>query len=168
MPLQTLHVHLSDEAGANLDGSTRQNRAGQTLRDWLIQSFYEMGIVTDSTPTLFGVSIEVEREVPALLEALSRITFRTPDELVESWLMEPQREGVQNVKRDIPSAAETAVLSEETLGKAAYILDLGETLAEEALADARRRLDNSYPEGEQAAKALSEVFSALRELLGLE
>jgi len=58
-------------------------------------------------------------------------------------------------------------ISEESLGKVAHILDLGETLFERTVADAQQKLGGSYPEGEKAAQAGAEVFRALRLLLGL-
>jgi hypothetical protein len=161
-------VHLSAEAASYLQPDIKRNRAGETLRDWLIRTFESAGNFSEAAPSLFGTTIEVEDEIPLLLEALSRVTYRTPDDLIEAWVLEPPREESQNVEQQSYSQHEPTALNEEVLGKVAYVLDLGETLFEEAMADARRRLGGSYPEGEQAAQALSDVFKALRTLLCLQ
>jgi hypothetical protein len=51
-------------------------------------------------------------------------------------------------------------------GKVIELLDLAETLFEETVADAQRRLE-SYPEGEEAERAAAELYRALRSVLGL-
>src|SRR2546422_1701212 len=93
MPGRILHVQLSPEATACLDtGTHRRNRAGRTLRDWLVRSFHASRIDRSSQASFFGTTIEVDDDVPLLLEALGRVTKRNPDELVEAWAVEASGE----------------------------------------------------------------------------
>src|SRR3989442_14119461 len=163
MPGRILHVQLSPEATACLDtGPHRRNRAGRTLRDWLFRSFQASRVDRSSQSSFFGTIIEVDDDVPLLLEALGRVTKRNPDELVEAWALEASEEDGPTV-----SAPRTAVyVPADVRGKLAELLDLGETLFEETVADARRRL-GSYPEGERATRVGADVFRGLRALLSL-
>jgi hypothetical protein len=168
MTLNTLHVHLSNEALAQLDGD--RNAAGQTLRDWLMNAFDQEIEPSFAHASLFSTSIQVASDVPLLLEAYARISGSTPAELVEAWLSEPaakagaagdERESIAN------ASAPADTLSGETLGKLAQVIDMGETLFEAFAADAHNKLGGSYPEGERAAQTMSEVFRALRVTVGL-
>src|SRR5207247_423593 len=112
--------------------------------------------------SMFGTTIQVDDDVPLLLEALGRVTKRNPDELVEDWAREAPGE-----EKDAKSTSRlTSEMPSEVRGKLAELLDLGETLFEETVADARRKL-GSYSEGEGAARAGADVFRGLRALLGL-
>lgn len=168
MTAHTLHVHLSPEAAARLDGDS--NAAGQTLRDWLLDAFERQIEPCLAHASLFSTSIEVAPDVPLLVEAYTRIAACTPEELIEAWLMEPLAAADGAGKRArvaaTPSAAPT--LSGETLGKVAQVLDMGETLLEAFAADARRKLGGAYPEGDKAAQTLSEIFRALRVTVGIQ
>jgi hypothetical protein len=119
MTAHTLHVHLSRESAARLDGDS--NAAGQTLRDWLLDAFERQIEPCLAHASLFSTSIEVAPDVPLLIEAYTRIAACTPEELIEAWLMEPPAADDGAGKRArvaaTPSAAPT--LSGETLGKIA-------------------------------------------------
>jgi hypothetical protein len=169
MTQHTLHVHLSNEATAQLKGDV--NAAGQTLRAWLLNAFQQQIEPCLAHASLFSTSIEVASEVPLLLEAYTRVVGCTPNEAVEKWLMEsavdagPDGAIEDATKTNAPAVAPT--LSGETLGRVAQVLDLGETLFEAFATDAREKLGGSYPESEKVAQAISDVFGALRVLVGL-
>src|ERR1051325_5205627 len=91
MTPRTLHVHLSREAAAHLDGDN--NAAGQTLRDWLLDAFERQIEPCLAHASLFSTSVEVAPDVPLLIEAYTRIAGCTPEELIEAWLMEPFADG---------------------------------------------------------------------------
>lgn len=166
MTPRTLHVHLSREAAARLDGDA--NAAGQTLRDWLLDAFGRRTEPCLAHASLFSTSIEVAPDVPLLLEAYTRVAACTPEELVEAWLMEPAADGAGGREPADARAGDAPPLSGETLGKVAQVLDMGETLLEAFAADARRRLGGSYPEGDKAAQTMTEIFRALRVTVGLQ
>jgi hypothetical protein len=159
-----LHVSISAKAKQYYAGN--KNRAGETLRDWLIRSIESSGLATTTNPALFSAAFEVDEDVPAILGSFSLATNRNLEEIIESWLMEdPSSRGLRNTSHSPASAP--AGLSNETLGKAAQILDLVETLFEQTIADAQQKLGGNYPESERVARASAEVFRGLRELLGL-
>lgn len=173
MTPRTLHVHLSHEAAAHLDGDT--NAAGHTLRDWLLEAFEQQTEPCLAHASLFSTSIEVAPDVPLLLQAYTRIANCAPDQLIEAWLMEPAAEtgnGGANERAttaDAPAAAAVApALSGELLGRVAQVLDMGETLFEAFAADARHRLGGSYPESDKATQTMTEIFRALRVTVGLQ
>jgi hypothetical protein len=133
------------------------------LRDWLVRSFLASRAGRSSQGSFLGTTIEVDDDVPLLLEALGRVTKRNPDELVEAWAIEEPGD-------DAPLDAETASvvqLSNDVRGKVAELLDLGETLFEDTVSDARRRLGSPYSDGDKAAQAGADLFKGLRALLGL-
>lgn len=164
MPGRILHVQLSPEAKASLEaGAFRRNRAGRTLRDWLVRSFQASRGTRSSQTSIFGTTIEVDDDVPLLLEALGRVTKRNPDELVEGWALETPGD---DAAAD-PETATEVQLSGDVRGKVAELLDLAETLFEETVSDARRKLGSSYSEGYKAAQVGAELFKGLRALLGL-
>ena len=161
--MRKMLVELSGEAERALkEAQSGRNRAGRTLRDWLVRSFQASRGVRSSQTSLFGTTIEVDEDVPLLLEALGRVTKRNPDELVEAWTLEAPDD-------DSAVDAETASvvqLSDDVRGKVAELLDLGETLFEEIVSDARRKL-GSYPDGDKAAGVGADLFKGLRTLLGM-
>jgi hypothetical protein len=165
VPKRTLHVNLSPEAVASLDPSSHQrNRAGRTLRDWLVRSFEAShGRQRTAQTSFFGTTVEVDDDVPLLLEALGRVTKRSPDELVEAWALETRAD--DRPGDSTPAAA--VHISDDVRGKVADLLDLGETLFEETVSDARRKLGSSYSEGDKAAQVGADLFKGLRALLGL-
>lgn len=166
MTPRTLHVHLSREAAARLDGD--RNAAGQALRDWLLDAFEREVEPCLAHASLFSTAVEVAPDVPLLVEAYTRVAGCTPEELVEAWLMEPAAGGA-GIRTAVATPPPPApILSGETLGKVAQVLDMGETLLEAFAADARRKLGGSYPGGDKAAQTMSEVFRALRVTLGLQ
>jgi hypothetical protein len=168
MTSQTLHVQLSDEAAGRLNGSL--NAAGQTLRDWLLKAFEQEIEPSLAHASLFSTSIQVASDVPLLLEAYTRITGSTSTELIEAWLSQPAAEaGAADEDRVSTVAANEPAdtLSGETLGKLAQVIDMGETLLEAFASDARNKLGGSYPESERVTQATSDLFRALRILLGL-
>ena len=92
------------------------------------------------------------------------MTRRTPDDLVEAWALEEptQEERGGQAQTTTPPVS----LPEDVRGKVIELLDLAETLFEETVADAQRRL-GSYPEGHEAERAAAELYRALRSVLGL-
>ena len=50
------------------------NRAGRTLRDWLVHSFETTATSRAQQASLFAETISVDDDVPLLLEALARVT----------------------------------------------------------------------------------------------
>jgi len=162
---KTVHAQISVDAASRLRPEPPcKNSSGETLHDWLIRAFDSMNISGSSHPSLFGTCVEVEDDVPTLLGALARLTNQSVDEMVEAWLLDSYRPAMHSV--EAPSGKSVGV-SDEKLGKVAHVLDLGETLFERTVADAREKLGGSYPEGEKVAQASAEVFRALRVLLGL-
>jgi hypothetical protein len=127
-----------------------------------VRSFQESRSAQSSQTSIFGTTIEVDDDVPLLLEALGRVTKRAPDELVEGWALETAAAADAHMER-----APQAQLSDEVRGKLAELLDLGETLFEETVSDAQRKIGSSYAEGDKAARAGADLFSALRRLLDL-
>jgi hypothetical protein len=86
---RVIHAQLTPQAREVLrlrDGGI--NRAGRTLRDWLVHSFETTATSRDQQASLFAETIPVDDDVPLLLEALARVTRRTPDDLVEAWALE--------------------------------------------------------------------------------
>src|SRR5262252_6164372 len=127
---RTLHVSLSTEARETLrQSTTRANRAGQTLRDWLVRSFEATTTSRAQQASLFAETIPVDDDVPLLLEALARVTRRTPDDLLEAWALE------EPIAEEKAGQAQTTTqpvsLPEDVRGKVIELLDLAETLFEE-------------------------------------
>jgi hypothetical protein len=162
---RVIHAQLTPQAREVLrlrDGGI--NRAGRTLRDWLVHSFETTATSRAQQASLFAATIPVDDDVPLLLEALARVTRRTPDDLVEAWALEeptPKEKAGQAQTTTRPVS-----LPEDVSGKVTELLDLAETLFEETIADAQRRL-GSYPEGQEAESAAAELYRALRSVLGL-
>jgi hypothetical protein len=162
---RVIHAQLTPQAREVLrlrDGSI--NRAGRTLHDWLVHSFETTATSRAQQASLFAETIPVDDDVPLLLEALARVTRRTPDDLVEAWALE------EPTQEERAGQAQTTTwpvsLSDAVRGKVIELLDLAETLFEETVADAQRRL-GSYPEGQEAESAAAELYRALRSVLGL-
>src|SRR5262245_46813784 len=87
--MRKMLVELSGEAERALkEAQPGRNRSGRTLRDWLVRSFEAWRGARSSQTSLFGTTIEVDEDVPLLLEALGQVTKRNPDELVEAWTLE--------------------------------------------------------------------------------
>jgi hypothetical protein len=80
---------------------------------------------------------------------------------VQSWALEAPPEG-----RALELPPAEVELPAQTRGKVAELLELGETLFEETVADARRKL-GSYPEADEAAHVGANIFKGLRALLGM-
>jgi len=162
---RVIHAQLTPQAREALRlRNSSTNRAGWTLRYWLIRSFEATATSQDQQASLFAETIPVDDDVPLLLEALARVTRRTPDDLVEAWALEEPapEERTGQVKTMTPPVS----LPDDVRGKVSELLDLAETLFEETVADAQRRLE-SYPEGEEAERASAELYRALRSVLGL-
>ncbi len=162
---RVIHAQLTPQAREALRlRNSSTNRAGWTLRDWLIRSFEATATLRDQQASLFAETIPVDDDVPLLLEALARVTRRTPDDLVETWAIEEptQEERAGQAQTTTPPVS----LPDEVCGKVAELLDLVETLFEETVADAQRQL-GSYPEGQEAERAAAEIYRALRSVLGL-
>ena len=162
---RVIHAQLTPQAREVLrlrDGGI--NRAGRTLRDWLVHFFETTATSRAQQASLFAETIPVDDDVPLLLEALARVTRRTPDDLVEAWALEEPapEERTGQVKTMTPPVS----LPDDVRGKVLELLDLVETLFEETIADAQRRL-GSYPEGQEAESAAAELYRALRSVLGL-
>jgi hypothetical protein len=162
---RVIHAQLTPQAREVLrlrDGGI--NRAGRTLRDWLVHSFETTATSRAQQASLFAETIPVDDDVPLLLEALARVTRRTPDDLVEAWALEEpaQEERVGQAQ----TTTRPVSLPEDVRGKVTELLDLAETLFEETISDAQRRL-GSYPEGQEAESAAAELYRALRSVLGL-
>ena len=162
---RVIHAQLTPQAREVLrlrDGGI--NRAGRTLRDWLVHSFETTATSRAQQASLFAETIPVDDDVPLLLEALARVTRRTPDDLVEAWaLEEPAQEERAGQAQTTPPPVS---LPDDVRGKVIELLDLAETLFEETIADAQRRL-GSYLEGQEAERAAAEIYRALRNVLGL-
>ena len=162
---RVIHAQITPEARAVLrlrDDAT--NRCGRTLRDWLLRAFDAVAPSSTQQGSLFAETISVDDEVPLLLEALARVAKKTPDDLVETWLLE---EPVSE-KRTEPTktTVQSIRLPDDVRGQIAELLDLAETLFEETVLDAQRRL-KSYPEGLEAERSAAEIYRALRSVLGL-
>ena len=162
---RNIRVLLSEEARQRLsEGDGRTNRAGRTLRDWLVNTFETKTYKGLEQAHLFGATLVVDNDVPLLLEALTRVTQRKPDDLVEAWALEepgPPREGEQSV-----SAVSSVHLPDDARGKITELLDLAETLFDETVTDGKRRLGD-YPAAEEAGKSAREIYRALRKILDL-
>ena len=162
---RVIHAQLTPQARDVLrlrDGGI--NRAGRTLRNWLVHSFETTAVARAQQASLFAETIPVDDDVPLLLEALARVTKRTPDDLVEAWALEepiPEERTGQ-----VKTMTSPVSLPEDVHGKVSELLDLAETLFEETIADAQQRL-GSYPEGQEAESAAAELYRALRSVLGL-
>jgi len=142
-------------------GAGQLNLGGQTLRQWLSTQVL-LTVGSSAQLSLLGEPIPVEEDVPLLLEGLSRVSNQRPDDLVEKWALDASApEG-----RAEHQSHETSLLPEDARERSAELVDLAETLLEESISDARRRL-GSYAEGDEALKAAAEVFAALRRVLGL-
>jgi len=162
---RVIHAQLTPQAREVLrlrDGGI--NRAGRTLRDWLVHSFETTATSRAQQASLFAETIPVDDDVPLLLEALARVTRRTPDDLVEAWALEEPTQEERGGQAQTTTS--TVSLPDDVHGKVIELLDLAETLFEETVADAQRRL-GSYPEGEEAERAAAELYRALRSVLGL-
>ena len=157
----TINVELSTRARGFIGSEGLRNRAGQTLRQWLHNAMLPTASERLAQQSLLGDLIPVEDDVPFLLEAVSMVLKRSVGELVEQWALEER--GPLGVSA--PERA-TSSLAPQTREKAGELLDLAETLLEESISDARRRL-GSYSEGDEALKAAADVFAALRRVLGL-
>jgi hypothetical protein len=162
--MRELHVNLSADAANVLRGSGSRNANGVSLHSWLTRSFATLASGM-SNPSLFAETLQVDDDVPLLLEALATVTGQKTDELVEAWLMQPP--GSEAGTGDPATVEEHGALPDETIGKIADVLDMGETLFEETVCDARRKLGGSYPDGDRAARTGAEVFRALRLLVGI-
>lgn len=162
-----LHLNLSDEAAARMKARTSDtSRTGPALREWLLRRFERTADFGALTPSLFSTPVEVEADVPLLVTALSVLTGLSVEELIDAWASEPEDDGASDAAPATEPRGDG--LAPATLGRVAQILDLGETLVEETVADARQRVGTNYPEGAEALKASAEVFGALRILVGLK
>jgi hypothetical protein len=171
---RTIHVTLSGDAAARYEARVKQNlEAARSLRAWLLRAFADFGVMKPEAPSLFSTPIKVDDDLPPLLEALSLVTNRTRDELVEAWLLEaPQDEyterKISESSRPVDNGSSSIKLSAETLEKLAEILAMGETLFEWAVEDARGKLGGEYPDGEEVLKTNAEIYRGIRALLGLQ
>src|SRR4030095_1019098 len=171
---RTIHCPVSSGAAARYEAGVKQNpEVAKSLRAWLLHAYADRGVMKLEAPNLFSVPIEVDDDLPPLLEALSLVTSRTRDELVEAWLTEaPQDEFAERKISESAGSADNGSssikLSVETLEKLAGILAMGETLFEWAVKDAREKLGGEYPDGEEALKTNAEIYRGIRALLGLQ
>lgn len=170
---RTIHVTLSSDAAARYEAGVKQNpEAARSLRAWLLRAFADFGVMKPEAPSLFSAPIEVDNDLPPLLEALSLVTNRTRDELVEAWLLEtPQDEFTERKICESAGSADNGSspinLTAEKLEKLRGILAMGETLFEWAIEDARGKLGGEYPDGEEALKTNAEIYRGIRALLGI-
>jgi hypothetical protein len=171
---RTIHITLGSDAAARYEAGVKQNpEAARSLRAWLLRAFSDLGVMKPEAPSLFSTPIEVDDDLPPLLEALSLVTNRTRDELVDAWLLEtPQDEFAEQKISESAGSADNGSsptrLSMEKLEKLAGILAMGETLFEWAVKDAQEKLGGEYPDGEEALKTNAEIYRGLRALLGLQ
>ena len=160
---RTIHAQLTPQAREVIrSGDGRANRAGRTLRQWLAHSFDAAISSRGHQGSLFGETISVDDDVPLLLEALARVTEKSPDDLVEAWALEEPglpRDGEQS-----GSSVVSAHLPDNLRGKIAELLDLAETLFEETVSDVGQRF-GPYPQGKQAGASAAEIYCAIRSLL---
>jgi len=171
---RTIHVTLSSDAAARYEAGVKENpEAINSLRAWVLRAFANRGVMKPEAPSLFSAPIEVDDDLPPLLEALSLVTNRRRDELVEAWLLETYQD--EFTERKISESAGSADngslptrLSAEKLEKLTEILAMGETLFEWAVEDARGKLGGEYPDGEEALKTNAEIYRGIRALLGLQ
>lgn len=160
MMSQPIYVTLNTEAAERC-----RLHSTASLRAWLLREYETHCPAASQTATLFSTALEVEADVPLLLAALSLLTGRSADDLVETWALQLPPEPI--AATPAPTAPPALTLSEERLGQLAELLDLGETLFEQTIAEARQRLDGDYPDSEQAEAAMAQLFHALRVLLKL-
>jgi hypothetical protein len=159
---RVIHVALSAEARDAIRGQNRRlNRAGRSLRDWLVHFFETAAPARMAQVSLFSEPIEVGDDVPLLLATVSHITARPADELVEAWALEESSVGT-GAKMD--STEESTWLPGDVRNRAAELLDLAETLFEETISDVEQRF-GGYPQGKQAGGSAAEIYRALRSLL---
>ncbi|KAF0248877.1 MAG: hypothetical protein FD167_1722 [bacterium] len=164
MERQILYLNLSPETSSLLTSDLRKNASGQTLDKWLVNKY--KSVIPEMVQTeLFSVPIELKIDTWLMLEGLAKITNRTPEELIEEWVSNKSEASI--VEKDFIEEQKTAV-SPVALEQVAQILNLAETLLTGTVADAKQKLGGEYPEGEKVAKTATEVFSVLRELLGIE
>lgn len=166
---QVIYVGLSNEAHEKLSSKSNFIRLDNAnLRLWLIRYFEQLHLPTLTSPSLFDIELEVEDDILILLQALSQISQCTVGELVETWVLDSGKPiDLQNLENK-PEKGRSGNLTQETLEQVAQILNLAETLLTGTVADAKQKLGGEYPEGEKVAKTATEVFSVLRELLGIE
>jgi hypothetical protein len=159
MASRTIYVNLSREAAARLASVKEEGVTARSLRNWLIRNFESSTFSQTTQRSLFATEIEVDEDVPLLIEALSRVTNRTPDDLIDAWIREPQPEDSE------PSPNRNTVgFPADTRGRLIELLDLAETLFEETISDVEQRF-GAYPQGNQAEASAAEIYRALRLLL---
>lgn len=160
----TLYLDLNPETENLLTSNSCKNASGQPLDNWLVTK-YKTVIPEMLQNGLFSVPIELKIDTWLMLEGLAKVTNRTPEELIEEWASD--KSGASSVEKDFIEEQKT-VVSPETLEEVGKILNWAETLLTSTVADAKQKLGGEYPEGEKVAKTATEVFSVLRQLLGIE
>ena len=145
-----------------------QDRSGRlntmSLREWLLDRLEASDPLPLGQPQLFAHPLPVDRDIPYLLGSLSRTTKKPPEALVEAWATGESRPEGAEVHGGPTEAASTPL--NETRDKVVELLDIAQTLFEETVADAARRLDG-YSEGRAAEQTAVEIYDGLRRVLGL-
>jgi hypothetical protein len=118
---RAIFVTLTHEAASRLDPVGPRNSSGVRLRDWLIRRLESATFVSTDHPSLFSTPIQVEVDVPVLLDVLARVTNQKPDEVIEAWLADQSEPESPQVIHD--TALEQA-LPEGVIGRIAELLDL--------------------------------------------
>src|SRR4051812_24219597 len=158
-----LHVALSDDThNEMLDRLIRRPAGVRWLRHWLMRNLEQCAAGNPGQGQLFGRSLLLDDDVVVLLMALSAITGRPVENLLESSVRDSE---------DHPDARHRAGLDPEeasgcdddTHGRVAELLDLMETLFEEMVASARRL--GAFPAGDEAELAMQKICRQLRRLL---
>ena len=127
-------------------------------------AYERAGVIGPGQPTLFSTQIEVDDELPLLLDALARVSKKRPEELVEAWALDESRTKTDGPRIEVAAAA--PAFSPEVRPRVAELLDIAQTLFEETVADAERRL-GGYPSGRAAEQSAVAIYDGLRRLLGL-
>ena len=160
-----VHLMLSTAAQEAIrQGGSRRNRVGRSLRDWLAHAYAQANAEPLYPPTLFTSALLLDDDIPPLLEAASRASSRRPENLIEAWVLE---EPDPNASAGPPDdGANSGVLPDDLSGRVAELLGIAQTLFEETVADADRRL-GGYAAGRAAEQSAVGIYNGLRRFLGL-
>jgi hypothetical protein len=124
---------------------------------------------------MFGTEVSVDDDIPALLLAVAHATQRTPEALLVDWARDRQVEpgkhrvgdadvGVElpPTNDQLPTTNDQGAVGDSRAGS--DLLDVLQTLIEELVDDAERRL-GTYPEGRHALASAEQLFDRLRQLI---
>jgi hypothetical protein len=156
-------VAITPHDAALLDWKGRpRNAYGESLAQWLCAKLEKSDEWAWAQDNLFRDAIVITGLERDLLHLGTRILGTSVEQLISAWAQSksPSETTTRGALGDV------VPLTGDASDKAAELLDLAETLAEESLAAARDQL-GGFPAGDEAERSLRDIFRKLRQQLKL-